>query len=222
MPVAFGQSLGFVLFVPLVRALVLGELCLDLVLGPGLPRGHLPRVRGLRCLFQGPFGSSDLRQEARRLRHGPPAKTAARGFPRPKYLITDLGSEFRGRIFRKAAARLGVVQRFASKDNIYATARLERFWRTLKQMARFRLFRPLTVHDLEQRLELALLHYVCFRPHQGLKGATPAEALLGLDPAAQRAVSPPRGRPGEGLLDLPFAVDFLDRQHRALPILIAA
>jgi hypothetical protein len=46
--------------------------------------------------------------------------------------------------------------------------------------------------------------------------------LLGLDSAAQRAVSPPRGRPGEGLLDLPFAVDFLARQHRALPILIAA
>ena len=149
-------------------------------------------------------------------------KTAATGFPRPKYLITDLGSEFRGRIFRKAAARLGIVQRFASSDNLYATARLERFWRTLKQMARFRPFRPLTVHDLEQRLELALLHYVCFRPHQGLKGATPAEALLGLEPAAQRAVSPPRGRLGDGPPDLPFAVDFLDRQHRALPILIAA
>jgi transposase InsO family protein len=147
-------------------------------------------------------------------------KTAARAFPKPKYLITDLGSEFRGQIFRRAAARLGIVQRFASSDNIYATARLERFWRTLKQMAR--LFRPLTVHDLEQRLELALLHYICFRPHQGLQGATPAEALLRLEPAAQYAVSPPRGRPGEGHPDPPFAIHFLDREHRALPVLIAA
>ena len=96
--------------------------------------GHLPRVRGLRCLFQGPSGSPDLRQEARASAMARLLKTAATGFPRPKYLITDLGSEFRGRIFRKAAARPGVVQRFASSDNIYATARLERFWRTLKQM----------------------------------------------------------------------------------------
>jgi transposase InsO family protein len=149
-------------------------------------------------------------------------KTAVRAFPRPKYLITDLGGEFRGRIFRKATARLGIVQRFASSDNIYATARLERFWRTLKQIARLRLFRPLTVNDLEQRLELALLPYVCFRPHQGLENATPAEVLLSLEPAANRAGSPPRGRPGEGPPYAPFAVDFLDRQHRALPVLVAA
>jgi transposase InsO family protein len=149
-------------------------------------------------------------------------KAATSAFPKPKYLITDLGGEFRGRVFRKAAARLGIVQRFASKDNIYATARLERFWRTLKEMARLRLFRPLTVHDLEQRIELALLHYVCFRPHQGLQGATPGETLLGLEPAANRAVSPLRGRPGQGPPCPPFAVDFLDRQNRALPVLIAA
>jgi transposase InsO family protein len=149
-------------------------------------------------------------------------KTAASVFPKPKYLITDLGSEFRAREFRKTAARLGVVQRFGSKENIYATARLERFWRMLKEMCRLRLFRPLTAEDLERRLEAGLLHYVCFRPHQGLKGATPAEALLGLEPAARRAVSPPRGRRGEGSPDPPFAVEFLDRQHRALPVLIAA
>src|SRR5262245_4848611 len=149
-------------------------------------------------------------------------KTATRAFPKPKYLITDLGREFYGRAFRKTVARQGIVQRFGSKENIYATARLERFWRTLKQTARLWLFRPLTVDDLERRLDLALLHYVCFRPHQGLQGATPAEAVLGLDPAARRAVSPPRGRPGERSPDPPFAVGFLDRQHRALPVLIAA
>src|SRR5262245_20157357 len=149
-------------------------------------------------------------------------KTAARAFPRPKYLITDLGREFYGKAFRKAVTCRGIIQRFASKDNIYATARLERFWRTLKEMTRLRLFRPLTVHDLEERLELALLHYICFRPHQGLDGATPAEVLLSLDPAARCAVSPPRGRLGEGSPDPPFAVDFVDRQHRALPVLIAA
>jgi len=120
------------------------------------------------------------------------------------------------------AACLGIVQRFASKHNLYATARLERFWRTLKDSARLRLHHPLTLADLERRLQLALFHYVGLRPHQGLRGATPAEILLGLEPAAERAASPPRGRPGEGPPDPPLAVDFLDRTHRALPFLTAA
>jgi hypothetical protein len=42
-----------------------------------------------------------------------------------------------------------------------------------------RLHRPSNVQDLERRLETALAHYLVFRPHQGLHGATPAEVLLG-------------------------------------------
>lgn len=51
----------------------------------------------------------------------------ARTFGCPKYLITDLGGQFQGRIFAKAVGRLGIRHRFASALNIYATARLERF-----------------------------------------------------------------------------------------------
>jgi hypothetical protein len=36
-------------------------------------------------------------------------KAAVRAFGPPRYLITDLGSEFDGKVFRKAAARLGIV-----------------------------------------------------------------------------------------------------------------
>ena len=64
--------------------------------------------------------------------------------------------------------------------------------------------------------------YLCFRPHQGLHGSTPAEALLGLEPAAAKAVRPPRGKPGEGPLDPPFVIDFLDREKQAFPFLKAA
>ncbi|RPH41907.1 MAG: transposase, partial [Planctomycetota bacterium] len=122
----------------------------------------------------------------------------ARAFGCPKYLITDLGGEFRGRIFARATRRLGIRQRFASALNIHATARLERFWRTLKDTTRLRLHRPLTIQDLERRLEIALAHYAVFRPHQALHGATPAEAFLGVRPACASALSPPRGRPGQG------------------------
>jgi transposase InsO family protein len=146
----------------------------------------------------------------------------ARVFGAPKYLITDLGGEFRGRVFARAARRFGIQQRFASASNIHATARLERFWRTLKDAASLRLLPPLTIHDLERRIEIALAHYVVFRPQQGLLGATPAEAFLGVRPACAKALSPPRGRPGEGSGASPFSIDYLDPQNRRFPFLTKA
>ncbi|MFN8091784.1 MAG: hypothetical protein U0599_06080 [Vicinamibacteria bacterium] len=51
--------------------------------------------------------------------------------------------------------RLGAVQRFAARESIKATARLERFWMTLKEAAGlYRLHLPLTAPDLELRLVL--------------------------------------------------------------------
>jgi transposase InsO family protein len=150
-------------------------------------------------------------------------RTATRLFARPKYMITDRGGEFTATVFRKAVQHLGAVQRFASQDNLYATARLERFWRTLKETAglyRFRL--PLTAADLEQRLQVTLLHYLCFRPHEGLRGATPLEAFLGVEPACLRAVAPPRGNRGEAQAETPFRIDYLDPRDRRFPILSRA
>jgi hypothetical protein len=77
---------------------------------------------------------------------------------------------------------------------------------------------PLDRDDLEQRLEIALLFYVCFRPHDGLKGATPAEAFVGAEPKHLSAVEPPRGRPGEGPAETPFRIEYLDPEQR-LPVL---
>ncbi len=149
-------------------------------------------------------------------------RTAARTFGSASYLITDQGREFTGSLFAKTVARLGIVHRFGSTKNIFATARLERFWRTLKQVSSLRLHPPLTIGDLERRLDVALTHYLCFRPHQGLLGATPAEAFLGLAPACRNAISPPRGRPGEGPPFAPFVIEFLDPEKRDLPFLKAA
>ena len=147
---------------------------------------------------------------------------AAARFARPRHVITDRGSEFSGGAFRKGVRRLGSSQRFAAADSIYATARLERFWRTLKESAGlYRLHVPLTKEDLEGRLELSLLYYVCFRPHEGLRGATPAEAFLGIRPRHLGAVEPPRGRPGGGPAAGPFEIEHLDPASRLLPILKA-
>ena len=150
-------------------------------------------------------------------------RRAAGALLHPKYVITDLGGEFTGKAFRNAVSRIGARQRFASADSIRATARLERFWRTLKETARlYRLFLPLTIGDLEERLALALHHYLLFRPHEGLGGATPAEVFRGLDPAHQRAVRPPRDRPGATGAVLPFRVALCDPKNARFPILVAA
>jgi transposase InsO family protein len=147
-------------------------------------------------------------------------RTAARAFAKPRYVITDKGGQFVEGSFRKAVRRLGAHHRFASTDSILATARLERFWRTLKQLARLDgLHIPLTREHLEGRLELALVYYLRFRPHEGLQGATPAEAFLGATPAHQAAVEPPRARPGEGPAQAPFAIEYLDPDTRSFPIL---
>lgn len=142
---------------------------------------------------------------------------AVRAFGKAEYVITDQGGEFDG-LFRKTVARLGIIQRFGTVGHIFATARLERFWRTLKETANLNDDRPLTVEDLERRLERTLTYYLCFRPHQGLNGATPAEAFVGV-PSPEIVASPPRGRRGEGPSESPFTIAFVDIGNGSFPIL---
>jgi transposase InsO family protein len=147
-------------------------------------------------------------------------RAAARAVGAPRYLITDRGREFTAALFRSAAQRHCAVQRFACHESLYATARLERIWRTLKETAGlYRLRLPLTAQDLERRLELALLYYLSFRPHEGLRGATPGEAFIGCEPACLSAAEPPRGRRGEMGNPAPFRIDYLDPENRRFPIL---
>jgi transposase InsO family protein len=147
-------------------------------------------------------------------------KRAAKAFVNPKYVITDLGGEFKAKVFAAAVKRLGASQRFAAADSIKATARLERFWKSLKEIARLRgVFLPLSAEDLEQRLQAALVFYLCFRPHEGLAGATPGEVFLALEPAHKNAIKPPRGLPGQAPTEHPFTVEHLDATSRSLPIL---
>ena len=142
-----------------------------------------------------------------------PTQPTAPRYPGPKYLITDLGGEFIAGVFKRTVARLGVEPRYASADNIRATARLEWFWKTLKEIGRVRLIPPLNLGDLESRLSRALAYYAFRRPHTALGNRTPMLAfsgvtsrpLLGLPPGPKGESSPPPPlriafvRPGHGL-----------------------
>lgn len=137
---------------------------------------------------------------------------------RPLHLVTDRGSQFTAQIFRDTLAVLGVRHRFGAVGRSGSIALIERFWRSLKGSLNLRSWRPLLRQDLERRLEYALHDYAFLRPHQGLGGATPAELYFDLEPAHLSAVHPPRGRPGDGPHRSPFAIDYLDPEHR-FPIL---
>jgi hypothetical protein len=112
-----------------------------------------------------------------------------------------------------------VKQRFGAVGKKGSIALIERLWRTLKDTLGLRLLRPLVAEDLAATVERGLVHYAHFHPHQGLGGATPAEMYFGRTPAHLSAIPPPRGRPGEGPIDSPFRVEYLDPE-RLLPVLV--
>ena len=140
---------------------------------------------------------------------------AARRVGPPRYLVSDRGSQFTARLLAQTLRRLGIRHRFGAVGSPGATARVERFWRTLKMLMAVRCRPPLTPADLATRLEAALVYYAACKPHAGLSGATPLEIYLGLTPAHTRARAPTR------LAEMPLLeVSSLDPDRR-LPIVLA-
>jgi hypothetical protein len=70
----------------------------------------------------------------------------------------------------------------------------------------------LAAKDLMDKIELGLVYYAHFRPHQTLGGATPAEIYFARTPAHLSAIPPPRGRPGEAPMDSPFRIEYADAE----------
>lgn len=146
------------------------------------------------------------------------SKAAQRCGP-PRHFVSDRGPCFVGRVFRGALRRLGVKPRSGAIGKKGSIALIERLWRTLKDDLGLRSLRPLVAEDLLEKVELGLVHNAYFRPHQALGGATPAEIYFGRTPAHLSAIPPPRGGPGEGPMDSPFRIEYLDAE-RLLPVLV--
>ena len=138
---------------------------------------------------------------------------------RPGHFVSDRARCFTGGIFRRKLLRFGIKQRFGAVGKKVSIALIERLWRTLKDKLGLRLLRPLVAEDLAATVERGLVHYGHFRPHRGIGGATPAEVYFGRTPAHLSAIPPPRGRPGEGPMDSPFRIEYLD-EERLLPVLV--
>lgn len=136
-------------------------------------------------------------------------------FGKPRHLVVDKGGEFSAHTFRERLAAWRVRLRFCSAGNHRANSRLERFWLTLKVALGISPPSPVVT---EAEIHRALIHYAFHRPHGALRGATPAELYLGVEPAHLRAGRPPRGRRGDSAAPCPVTVLFLDGDER-FPIL---
>jgi hypothetical protein len=110
----------------------------------------------------------------------------------PRHLITDRGTQFTARSFRRGCRRAGIRQRFGAIGEHGSIALVERCIRTLKEEGVRRWLAPIRWRTLGQKLSLFADWYNGQRPHAGLAGATPDEIYFGRPPAHHR----PRFEPG--------------------------
>jgi len=145
-------------------------------------------------------------------------QSALRRFGPPRHLVSDQGTQFTARSFRRWLKDKAIAQRFGAIGKTGSIALIERFWRTTKELLGLPFYKPLLPGELSRRLDCVFLYYTEFRPHQGLAGATPQEVSLGFQPAHLRAQHPPRGRIGEPTATLSLQIVYLDKERR-LPYL---
>ena len=105
---------------------------------------------------------------------------------RPRYLLTDKGTQFVAEVFRRFAKRRRITLRYAAADSLRATAIIERFFRSLKTEWLRRIAIPLAERPMRRAIERYLGWYHAVRPHQGLGGSN---ARRGLSRASARQPS---------------------------------
>ena len=139
---------------------------------------------------------------------------AVRRYGPPRYLVSDQGSQFTARLFRRWLRTQRIRQRFGAIGKTGSIAIIERFWKTLKDLLGLPFARPLVRSELERRLGATLTYYTDLKPHHGLGGQTPADRFFDRQPAEPTLRSPPRGRAGEKSSPAPFRIAYFRRNPR--------
>ncbi len=104
-------------------------------------------------------------------------KRAAARHGKPKFIITDNGSQFHKK-FGKAVRRKRIRHVRSRVRAPYLNGRMERFFRTLKLWQRLILL-ALCVVNIQRRLDSFAAWYNTCRPHSALGSRTPEEAHRG-------------------------------------------
>ena len=120
---------------------------------------------------------------------GEPSSAAIRGFlagvfrtagQRPRHIISDQGTQFIAKGFRRWCGRCGIQHRFGAVGKYGSLAVIERCIRTLKTECTRRLILiPYRLAAFHQELAFYFCWYNGHRPHTRLGGATPDEVYHG-------------------------------------------
>ena len=106
---------------------------------------------------------------------------------KPRWVVSDRGSQFTAKRFRRYLRRRRIFRRYAHVGNANL-ARIDRFWRTLKEEYARGLFLYRPIRTLERDLGRYALWHSRWRPHGGLGGITPDEIHAGKPRHRLRAV----------------------------------
>ena len=114
---------------------------------------------------------------------------------RPRYLVTDQGSQFTAMVFRRWCRRRGIHQRFGAIGRYGSLAVIERCIRTIKHECTRRLILvPYRLAAIQQELALYVSWYNGHRPHARLGAATPDEVYHHRRPISRAPRFEPRPR----------------------------
>ncbi len=133
-----------------------------------------------------------------------PSSVAVRGFlkglfrrvgMKPRHLVSDQGSQFTAREFKRWCRRRGVRQRFGAIGKYGSLAVIERCIRSIKNECTRRLILvPYRLTAMERELTLYFSWFNGHRPHSRLGAATPDEVYHHRRPSAKTPRFEPRPR----------------------------
>ena len=106
-------------------------------------------------------------------------REAVRAVGAPTWLVSDHGTQFTAGEFRRALRSLDIGHRYGALHRTGSIARMERFWKSLKEefVRGLALYRPLV--SIERSLRYYAVWFDAERPHQGLDQRTPDEVFFG-------------------------------------------
>jgi putative transposase len=141
---------------------------------------------------------------------------------KPKYLVSDQGSQFTSTEVNGWCGTHGIEARYAAKGSLRATAVIERFFLSLKEEMTRRTSISLRLASFERQITTYLAWYHAHRPHQGLGGKTPDEVFFDQSPANEAPRFEPRKRwPAQSPCARPFARPKRRGPHAALALDVA-
>lgn len=97
----------------------------------------------------------------------------------PKHLITDQGSQFTAKGYKRWCKRRKIKPRYGAIGHYGSIAIIERFIRSFKEEHIDRILVPFRLQDFRREISAYIDWYNRFRPHQSLAGKTPQEVYSG-------------------------------------------